>query len=856
MLSLWRKNIERQVYGLCSPLKNMNKNEVFQFVNKLNNLDISTMIFRETVFDIISFGKANKIHLATTASLERIKHVLTEYNLENAPDEKDTLKFTVNNDTCYIHSIFKMSYDDFVKKMVATDLTFNSLLMKPDGQIYDMYNGLEDLKNKRLRFVDSFNEKNKTRLVLNCIRYIYKNGFTYDDAVKKYIEECLPSFTKSEKTNALFYLVEYINKEAKNADMELLLNDAFFKTDKTPNIDVSNYESTIASIGKEKYIYLLLILANININKTRFSTLIDAEEFNDIKESFALNLCDEMTYYDLKDRRGYDYLANIVILQKEYAKLTKSEYIEPIFHKETVFDMIEQSESSSVFTDEYILEEECCVEKIQLPRQDTFGIAAEASPAQSVEFDFSSLFKEDNTEENSDNETFNIELQSTELDDETEITETTNQASSLIDAEIVDDGHINGEQNHDVLENVSEVQVETGEAKLHDSEFVSSELSNDTVEETSVFDVDALFATDNKNADTEKTFEHILEDATVETESDENETNNVKEKNTNSIPEDDDISSILNMSDDRNNTPSTKKRNINPRFKNKTKESPKHDTKEKVSDVTTTPVVDVEQQKIKEETVQSFTTNEDTVPVTPVLFDTPSFANNTPDVSDTVVPNIVPESKQTVENNDDFENLFSSKVSDGEDTAVSTETFIDTVPVADTFAQPVEKAKEENTTKTREERKSSIIDDIFEEEVKTPEISLSPEFDVLVSQVAEEGSKMPNDQIVQRQTVSETMMTEIEPETSTDEAPVNFDISEKDLEEILAELNGKKKNSFLDDDSSGSDDIEDVTASFASSNFSFQPQSTSYAPAQQSSSDDDFFKSLNDDFTEIIGGNG
>ena len=117
------------------------------------------MIFRETVFDIISFGKANKIHLATTASIERIKHVLTEYNLEIAPDEKDTLKFTVNNDTCYIHSIFKMSYEDFVKNMVATDLTFNSLLMKPDGQIYDMYNGLEDLKNKRLHFVDSFNEK-------------------------------------------------------------------------------------------------------------------------------------------------------------------------------------------------------------------------------------------------------------------------------------------------------------------------------------------------------------------------------------------------------------------------------------------------------------------------------------------------------------------------------------------------------------------------------------------------------------------------------------------------------------------------------------------------------------------------
>ena len=159
---------------------------------------------------------------------------------------------------------------------------------------------------------------------------------------------------------------------------------------------------------------------------------------------------------------------------------------------------------------------------------------------------------------------------------------------------------------------------------------------------------------------------------------------------------------------------------------------------------------------------------------------------------------------------------------------------------------------------TIEEKKSSLIDDIFEEEVITPEISLSPEFDTLVQQVAKEGETMNDGQVVQRQTVSETMMTETVPETPIeDEMPVNFDISEHDLEEILAELNGKKKNSFLDDDSIGSEDTEDVTANFAS-NYSYVPQPTQgyQQTPNTSSADDDFFKSLNDDFTEIVGGNG
>lgn len=822
-----------------SPLKNMNKNEVFQFVNKLNNLDISTMIFRETVFDIISFGKANKIHLATTASIERIKHVLTEYNLENAPDEKDTLKFTVNNDTCYIHSIFKMSYEDFVKKMVATDLTFNSLLMKPDGQIYDMYNGLEDLKNKRLHFVDSFNEKNKTRLVLNCIRYIYKNGFTYDEEVKKYIEECLPSFTKSEKTNALFYLVEYINKEAKNADMELLLNNAFFKSEKTPDIDVSDYEETIKNIGKEKYIYLLLILANVNVNKTRFSSLIDADEFNDIKESFALNLSDEMTYYDLKDRRGYDYLSNIVILQKEYAKLTKAEYSEPIFHKETIFDLIEQSEKSSIFTDEYILDEDGSQEKIQMPKQDVFAFTSETVDTKvATDFDFSSIFSETETEG-----------------------EDTNEETTENKIEISDNFAFDTVNNANTDEEISPNNVT--QHRLIDSEFVSVEDvspvsiedNSESQDKTPFFDVDALFSDeteedDNAIDEVPTATQSVLEDVAEDSNKIENDTVDITNGD---IAEDDDITSILNMSDDRNASQTVKKRNINPRFKNNTvsQNGKKNDNELTpfAEDILETPVIpNIAENIIPEPVVEE----PQTFPVTPVLFDTPSFASAQPEGTQ----------NNTEDSFLNLDDMFASKAIDDKHSITETDTKVKaesaTVIVEENSIEEVPVKQEPIKAQTSAEKKSSLIDDIFEEEVITPEISLSPEFDTLMHQVAKEGETMHDEQVVQRQIVSETMMTETVPEVpSEDETPVNFDISEHDLEEILAELNGKKKNTFLDDDSVGAEDTEDVTANFAN-NYSYVPQSTqSYQQVPKTSSaDDDFFKSLNDDFTEIVGGNG
>ena len=376
----------------------MTKNEIFQFVNKLNNLDIPTMIYRETVFDIISFGKSTKIHLAATASIERIKRTLPEYNLEMATDEKDTLKCVIDGDTFFIHSIFKMSYDDFVRKMVATDLTFNSLLMKPNGQIYDMYGGLDDLKNKRLSIVKSFKEEPRNHLTLNCIRYIFKNNFTYDEKVKKYIETTLRSFSRSEKTNALFYLVEFINKSQEDDNrISLILNDDFFKNDKQPNICIGNYKQLIDEIGKEKFIFLLLLLLHVNVNKTRFSTIIDNEEFHEIKDAFNLNLTDDLTYYVLQERKGYDFLSTIITLQREYAKITCTEYIESEFHKKSVFDVIEQSNTASSIGDDFILSDESVTEKIKLPQKDAFDFSDVSSTDVST-IDFSTLFTEDESE--------------------------------------------------------------------------------------------------------------------------------------------------------------------------------------------------------------------------------------------------------------------------------------------------------------------------------------------------------------------------------------------------------------------------------------------------------------------------
>lgn len=817
----------------------MTKNEIFQFVNKLNNLDIPTMIYRETVFDIISFGKSNKIHLAATASIERIKRTLPEYDLEMVSEEKDTLKCVIDNDTFFIHSIFKMSYDDFVRKMVATDLTFNSLLMKPNGQIYDMYGGLDDLKNKRLSFVKSFNEEPRNHLTLNCIRYIYKNNFTYDEKVKKYIENSLRSFSRSEKTNALFYLVEFINKTQDDDDrISLILNDDFFKNDKQPNICIGDYKTLINEIGKEKFIFLLLLLLHVNVNKSRFSSIIDNEEFHEIKDAFNLNLTDEITYYDLKERKGYDFLSSIIILQREYAKMTCSEYTESEFHKKSVFDVIEQSNTASTINDDFILPDDTTTEKIKLPQKDAFDFSEMTSTDVST-MDFSSLFEE--TEENI------VDIASdTFVEEPTEnIIETTSEEIITPNVEIEEESKSENKIFEDTLIPASPL--------CNDGDLSLSDKTKESVVKETDETLDFLESVEENIDETAQLNGAIEFSPTTESFFSENSTAEepVIENTKSSFSLlDDELSSLLNEDDDRENKPA-KKRSTNPNL-NKKVENCQSEEKNENSDVVIENAVE---NNVAENVVKNVVEN-----ITEVSVCDEPVENIDVDIS-------LQSFEQTTNNNE----------------PVQCETNSGEINIDELFATSETNAQDERIQVERFERKpqtkaENLIDSIYDEEVKLPEISLSPELDNLVSQVADETK---NDTVNgQRKIVTEVLMSDVisdaelisqsnvNPEQQVsvttptspyvpEAVPENFEINEQDLEEILAELNGKKKNSFLDDDSVSEDNdvISENIGSYAPST----PSQTYYTPtpAKPSSSEDegDFFKSLNDDFAEIVGGN-
>lgn len=690
----------------------MLKNEIFQFVNNLNNADVPTMVFRETVFDIISFGKSSKIHLATTASLNRVKNVLSQNQITIESIENDAIKFTLDKDTVFIHSIFKCSYDDFLEKMVQTNLTFNSLLMKPNGQIYDMHEGLTHLRNKQLVFVKNFDKSTDTNLALNCIRYIYRNGFTYTEDVKKYIETTLKSFSKSERVNALFYLVEALNKNPHNETLSIILNNDFFKNEKYSNINISDYTNIIANIGKENFIYLLLVLLQVNVNKTRFSSIIDVQSFNETKEYFTANLNDENIYYSYKDKVGYEKLSEIIALQKEFSKIISVEYEEPVFHKKSIFDMLGQNFGTTSLNDDFTLSDSETTPVIATPSTKDIFSFTETPSANVNDIDFSDIFSS---------------------------------------------------------------QEEVSVSNISDDK---TEIQNEEKEETIADDFTSPIDTDISDAD-------VI---------DEPQTTNIA----NEDEDEDEILSLLNAESDRQNK--TSKRITRPQ------NSEIANPDKNIDSITNSACATFENKQDIDESL------------------------STESIKETII---------TTENTSE----------DTVETEIEEEVEVEVEPV-----KPVELYERKEFS-----GKENLIDALFDEEVKPMDISLSSEFNSVISDL---NSNVSSDDTPtsQRNVASETMMTDKPiakeiPATQTQDYE-NFDINEGDLASILAELNGKRKNSFLDDDESSDDEIVSETNNYQPIQTYNMP--STFVPTQsqpKKSSDDDFFKALNDDFTEIVGGN-
>lgn len=102
-----------------------------------------------------------------------IQHGTVSIIIDNIPYEITTLRADIETDGRHATVDFVTSWEDDAKRR---DFTFNALYMDKDGKIYDYFSGIQDIKNKRIKFIGRAEDRIKedSLRILRFYRFMTK----------------------------------------------------------------------------------------------------------------------------------------------------------------------------------------------------------------------------------------------------------------------------------------------------------------------------------------------------------------------------------------------------------------------------------------------------------------------------------------------------------------------------------------------------------------------------------------------------------------------------------------------------------------------------------------------------------
>ena len=234
---------------------------------KVDDIDLSTNIRPE---ETILALKKNQINFFETG----IKHGTITAVINQIKFEITSLRKDINTDGRHAEVEFSKNWKE---DAVRRDFTFNSIYADLDGNLFDPFNGIDDLKNGNVKFIGDANLRIKEDY-LRILRYIrfflnYSNN-DHDQNIKKIIKQNIVGIKKLSNERLLDELKKitlsngFLKLSKDNFSLEILLlvfpeliNIKIFE-------NLNNYAQN--NISRQDFIFLLSLMIVDNTNNVDY----------------------------------------------------------------------------------------------------------------------------------------------------------------------------------------------------------------------------------------------------------------------------------------------------------------------------------------------------------------------------------------------------------------------------------------------------------------------------------------------------------------------------------------------------------------------------------------------------------
>ena len=215
----------------------------------------------------------------------------------------------------------KVKYTSDIKAdSLRRDFTINAIYANRDGELFDFHNGLEDIENRRLKFIGSASDRVKEDY-LRILRYFrfYADfsNFDIDADLKKVFKEGSKNFSKISKERIWTELKKIINHNNSFKSLSMM-NEANILTEISDDISVTKDYLKISHIENKinkpinNLLKLSILLESSELNANNFieQFSISNEEADNLRTFTNLDLSIK-SYLSIKESRAKLYRLGI-----------------------------------------------------------------------------------------------------------------------------------------------------------------------------------------------------------------------------------------------------------------------------------------------------------------------------------------------------------------------------------------------------------------------------------------------------------------------------------------------------------------------------------------------------------------
>ncbi len=316
---------------------------IIKVLEKIENAGFKAFLVGGYVRDKLLFKNTNDIDIATNATTGFLINIFKDTNFK--VEKYGTFKIRTNNynydittfreeKKYYKRKPTEIIYvDDMEKDVIRRDFTINAIYMDKNGQIYDLVNGVNDLRNRKIKLIGNPLKKLKEDplRILRAIRFATILDFQLDDLLinsikktKKYLKNISYERKKEElnlillSKNALkgldmlkkYNILKYLEINYKEINYIEDLNGMWAQLNYSDKYSMTKYENNtirqIRQIIENKHInnrilydyglYISLVAGQIlgynkeQLNKDYFNLPIKSEEDLKLNTQMILKL--------------------------------------------------------------------------------------------------------------------------------------------------------------------------------------------------------------------------------------------------------------------------------------------------------------------------------------------------------------------------------------------------------------------------------------------------------------------------------------------------------------------------------------------------------------------------------------